>query len=183
MKVRMLFTTAGVALGAAACHHAGPQALSPAPVPAPQVAQTYPAAKTTGPAAQPAKANPAPALTSWGVAAADSASLADRIHFAFDSSSLSPQDITELQAKRQVLAANPSLRIEIDGNCDERGSEEYNLALGERRAAAAKRWLMAYGIAENRITVKSYGEERPLDSGHNETAWAANRRDDFLVLR
>ncbi|MFI5207852.1 MAG: OmpA family protein, partial [Gemmatimonadales bacterium] len=122
-------------------------------------------------------------ITSWGLARHDSTMLADRLHFAFDESDLTPEDLAELDAKRQVLVAHPSLVIQIVGNADERGPDEYNLALGERRAAAAKRWLLAAGIAESRISIVSWGEEHPLDPAHNEAAWAQNRRDEFLVMR
>ena len=119
--------------------------------------------------------------TVWDLGRPDSAALADQLHFGFNLSDLTPADLQELEAKRLVLAAHPDLTIQIAGNCDERGPEEYNLALGERRAAAAKRWLVAAGIAASRIGIVSYGEERPLDPGHNEAAWSKNRRDDFVV--
>jgi len=82
-----------------------------------------------------------------------------------------------------VLAAHPRLEIRITGNCDERGSTEYNLALGERRAASAKRYLLAHGVAAARVEIVSYGKEHPLDPGHDEGAWAKNRRDDFVVTK
>jgi peptidoglycan-associated lipoprotein len=79
------------------------------------------------------------------------------------------------------MAANPNLKIQISGHADERGSDEYNLALGNRRAAAAKRYLENKGIDGSRIDVVSYGEERPLNQGHDEAAYAQNRRDEFQV--
>jgi peptidoglycan-associated lipoprotein len=86
-----------------------------------------------------------------------------------------------LDRKAAILAANSSVRLRISGHADERGSDEYNLALGNRRAAAAKRYLTGKGVADNRIEVVSYGEERPANPGHDESAWAENRRDDFEV--
>src|SRR5205807_5871502 len=77
---------------------------------------------------------------------------------------------------------NPGLRIRISGHCDERGSDEYNLALGNRRATAAKQYVVSHGIDAGRIETVSYGEERPLASGHDEEAWAQNRRDEFEIL-
>jgi len=74
------------------------------------------------------------------------------------------------------------LRLVIEGHCDERGTEEYNLALGERRARAAYEFLILLGVESNRMQIVSYGEEFPADPGHNETAWAKNRRDEFKVL-
>jgi len=118
-----------------------------------------------------------------GLAPADAAELADAIHFDYNKADLRPADQTKLDRKLQLLQAHPRLEIQIAGNCDERGSVEYNLALGERRAAAAKRYLVAHGIAATRIAVVSYGEERPVDPGHTEEAWAKNRRDDFVATR
>ena len=77
------------------------------------------------------------------------------------------------------MNANPALTLRISGHADERGSDEYNLALGNRRAAAAKRYLVSRGIADGRITVVSYGEERPLNPASTEAAWAQNRRAEF----
>jgi len=126
---------------------------------------------------------PEPMLSSWGLAGADSIGLADRLHFQFDMADLSADDLRKLEIKRQVLAAHADLRIEIAGNADERGADEYNLALGLRRAAAAHRWLVAHGIDASRISIVSYGEERPLNPGHDDDAWRQNRRADFLVTR
>jgi peptidoglycan-associated lipoprotein len=116
-----------------------------------------------------------------GLTATEAATLADVVHFDFDRADLTAEDQATLDRKMQVLAAHPRVTLRIAGNCDERGSEEYNLALGERRAAAAKRYLEAHGVAGDRIAIVSYGKERPLDPGHDEAAWARNRRDDFVV--
>lgn len=115
--------------------------------------------------------------------AADDSVMAERLHFDYNKSDLKAPDLVLLQQKLAIMQANPQMVVQIAGNCDERGSVEYNMALGERRAAAAMRWLTAHGIATDRITIVSYGEERPLDSGHDEEAWAKNRRDDFVVTR
>ncbi len=120
---------------------------------------------------------------STGLDAADAAMMAERVHFDFDKATLTGADVATLQQKLQILQAHPQLVVQIAGNCDERGSEEYNLALGERRASAAKRWLTAHGVADGRITITSYGKERPLNPGHDDAAWAQNRRDDFVVTR
>lgn len=130
-----------------------------------------------------AAADTAPVSAASGLAPADSAALADPIHFAYNAAEVQRDDQARLDHKLPVLAAHPRLEIRIAGNCDERGSDEYNLALGERRAAAAKRYLVAHGVAAARIGIVSYGEEHPLDPGHNEGAWAKNRRDDFVVSR
>jgi peptidoglycan-associated lipoprotein len=101
------------------------------------------------------------------------------IHFDFDKSDLRDDARATLDAKVPVLTANPDVTIRIAGNTDERGSVEYNIALGQRRAASAKRYLTERGIAATRIETISYGEGRPIADGHDENAWAQNRRDEF----
>ncbi len=86
-----------------------------------------------------------------------------------------------LSQNGKSLMENPTVTIRIEGNCDERGTEQYNMALGAKRAQSAKDYLMTYGIDASRMTTISYGKERPLALGHNEEAWAKNRRDDFVV--
>jgi len=108
--------------------------------------------------------------------------LATMIHFEFNKAEIQGGDQTLLDQKIAILQKNPGLRIQIAGNCDERGSQEYNLALGNRRANAAKQYLVTHGIDAGRIETVSNGEERPLDAGHTEDAWAKNRRDEFSIL-
>jgi peptidoglycan-associated lipoprotein len=105
----------------------------------------------------------------------------DPIHFDYDRYNLTGQAIAILSDNAEILMDNPDLEITIEGNCDERGTEEYNLALGEKRALAARDFLVNFGIAKSRISVISYGEERPVDPRQNEEAWAKNRRDEFVV--
>ncbi|WP_369819141.1 peptidoglycan-associated lipoprotein Pal [Novosphingobium sp. FSW06-99] len=100
----------------------------------------------------------------------------DTIHFAFDKSDIDQQAVEALQAQAHWLQRYPAKRATIEGHCDERGTREYNLALGERRATAAKNYLIQLGVAANRINVISYGKERPVDPASNEEAWAKNRR-------
>ena len=108
--------------------------------------------------------------------------LATMIHFDYDKALIRGGDAGVLDQKVAILQANPALRIRISGHCDERGSDEYNLALGNRRATAAKQYVVSHGIDGGRIETVSYGEERPLASGHDEDAWAQNRRDEFEIL-
>jgi|SRR5688572_6519349 peptidoglycan-associated lipoprotein len=108
--------------------------------------------------------------------------LANLIHFEYDRADIRPEDQGVLDWKARLLQANPTMTIRISGHADERGSDEYNLALSNRRAAAAKRYLVNKGIAESRISIDAYGEERPLDTGSTEEAWARNRRDEFLIV-
>jgi peptidoglycan-associated lipoprotein len=107
--------------------------------------------------------------------------LNELIHFEFDKSRLLPEAKAILRVKAEWLKANPEARAIIEGHCDERGTNEYNLALGDRRAQSAKTYLVDLGIAAERLTCISYGEERPLDPGHNEAAWAKNRRAQFVL--
>jgi len=100
------------------------------------------------------------------------------LHFGFDDANLTDADRSILATEGAYLIKNTD-RVEVEGNCDERGSVEYNLALGERRAKAAKEYLTTYGIPGSRITTISFGKERPVDPGHDEAAWAKNRRDHF----
>jgi len=121
--------------------------------------------------------------TASGLSRADDAVLSTMIHFEFNRADLTSDAQRALDAKIALLRANPRLEIQIAGHCDERGPDEYNLALGNRRAASAKRYLVSHGIAAGRISIISYGEERPLDPGHTEDAWAKNRRDEFSATR
>jgi len=103
------------------------------------------------------------------------------IHFEFDKSTLTPAAQDSLLRKAEWLREHSDATITIEGNCDERGTNEYNLALGDRRAESAKAFLVDLGIDAARISTISYGEERPIDPRHNEEAWAKNRRDHFVV--
>ena len=132
---------------------------------------------------QRAQADSVAAAVRSGLAPADSAVLAEAVHFDYDKADLQAADLPKLDRKLAIFQAHPRLEVQVAGNCDERGSDEYNLALGERRAAAAKRYLVAHGVAADHIAIVSYGKERPLDPGHTEDAWAKNRRDDFVVTR
>ena len=103
------------------------------------------------------------------------------IHFDYDQADVRAGDMAILDRKAAILGANPGVRVRISGHADERGSDEYNLALGMRRAAAAKRYLENKGVDGARVEVISYGEERPLSMGQDESSWANNRRDEFEV--
>lgn len=107
--------------------------------------------------------------------------IAERVHFDFDKSDIRPDAEEVLQRKVSVLREYPGVTLNIEGHCDERGSNEYNLALGQRRAEAVRRYLMSYGIDQSRFGTISYGEERPVARASNEDAWAQNRRAEFVV--
>jgi peptidoglycan-associated lipoprotein len=145
---------------------------TPAPAPAPAPAPVAPA-----PVAPPTTA-PAPPAPPKEYRANDALK---PIHFAFDKSDIRPADAQIMDATAAYLKANPNQLVLIEGHCDERGTSEYNLALGERRAKAAMNYLVANGIEAARITTISYGKERPLCTEHNEACWSQNRNDTFLT--
>ena len=109
-------------------------------------------------------------------------SLLKDIYFDFDKYDVRSQDAETLKQNAALLTKYPNVKIQVEGHCDERGTQEYNLALGERRANAAKRYLASLGIPSDRVSIISYGEERPFDPGHTEEAWAKNRRAHFVIL-
>jgi peptidoglycan-associated lipoprotein len=104
------------------------------------------------------------------------------IHFDFDKYDIRPGDTEILKENAALLTKHPTVKIQIEGHCDEKGTVEYNLALGERRANSTKKYLTSLGISPDRISTISYGKERPADPGHNEEAWAKNRRAHTIIL-
>ena len=106
----------------------------------------------------------------------------DKIYFDFDSYKLSDAARSNLAKNAELLKKDSAGKVRIEGNCDERGSDEYNLALGEKRAKAAMQYLVTSGIPAERLSVISYGKEKPADPGHDDAAWAKNRRDEFVVI-
>jgi peptidoglycan-associated lipoprotein len=108
---------------------------------------------------------------------------ADTVHFDFDSSVIKASEKPKVSAVADYLKANPGKAVRIEGNCDERGTEEYNRALGERRALAVREELISLGIGPTEVDTKSWGKDNPAnDQGHDEAAWKQNRRDDFITL-
>jgi peptidoglycan-associated lipoprotein len=106
----------------------------------------------------------------------------EKIFFDFDSYTLTTIARDTLAKNSEVMKKKAGVKIRIEGHCDERGSDEYNLALGEKRAKSAMQYLQTMGVPAERLAVISYGKEKPADLGHGETAWAKNRRDEFLLL-
>jgi peptidoglycan-associated lipoprotein len=103
------------------------------------------------------------------------------VFFGFNSSVLNTSTRETLNANAEFLKANPSVEVQVEGHCDERGGVQYNLALGERRAASVKEYLVAMGVSSSRISTISFGKERPVAFGHDEGAWGQNRRGNFVV--
>jgi len=179
-------------LAAGACYH--PPAAKPAPQVAPVVDNSAADARARAEAARRDSIARAEAAQRDAAAraeadrrardAAESArsAITARIFFDFDHDELSPEAIATLAAKVPVLQAHPDVHLRIEGNADDRGSDEYNLALGQRRAAAARRYLASRGISEARLEVVSFGEERPACKDEAEPCWHQNRRDEFEIL-
>ncbi len=103
------------------------------------------------------------------------------VYYDFDSSDIRDDQVERIEVNGKYLNDNGDVNIRVEGNCDPRGTNEYNMALGERRALSAKKYLTNLGVAESRMTTISYGEEKILLHGHDELSWAQNRRSDFVV--
>ena len=165
-----------------------PPAPEPAPVAAPAPPPPVVAPKTDDDAARrKAEADAEAARKAAAEAArmakfkADAEAALKDINFEFDKSDIRDLDKPKLQAIADFLKAYPDVKLQIAGNCDERGTVEYNLALGERRAAAAQSYLVGLGVADGRLSTISYGKERPKATGHDEQSWMINRNDQFSM--
>lgn len=120
-------------------------------------------------------------LTGRAAQVTDAQSRLQAAYFEYDAFDLSSSAQEALRQNAKIIEQYPDVKIQIQGNCDERGSEEYNLALGDKRARSARDYLVNLGISPDRLTTISFGEERPVDPGHDDTAWAKNRRDEFVA--
>ncbi|MES2125298.1 MAG: OmpA family protein [Gemmatimonadota bacterium] len=170
----------GLATTVGACGKKADPNMTPAPVPS-----STPAATTPPPAPSSANADSvarAEAARREAERAALVNQLAETIHFDYDQFAIGADDTGRLDRKAAILKANPSLRIRVTGHADERGSDEYNLALGMRRAIAAKDYLVRLGVDASRIEVASLGREVPVDPSPTEAAYAKNRRDEFEAI-
>lgn len=175
-----------------ACHH-NPPASAPAPVTQASGPNADSLARAQADAARRAAEDAARRRAADSAAAAAAAArnrsnagalaatLTAMVHFDYDQAELRPGDRAILDAKVPILQANSGVMIRIAGHTDERGSDEYNLALGQRRAAAVKAYLVQRGIADSRIATASYGEEHPIAQGNDESAWSQNRRAEFDI--
>ena len=152
--------------------------------PAATTAQNQAPLVTTRPEPTPVREEPIAAKNSDAATiAAEVQRQLEKVYFDFDSATLSDAARRSISANAALLTRNPGVKVRVEGNCDERGSDEYNLAIGERRAKAAAQYLQSLGIGAERIATLSYGKEKPADPGHDEAAWAKNRRDEFNVVR
>lgn len=128
-----------------------------------------------------AGSNPGLSLELRGDSDSGTAGGLQTVYFAFDSSTLGTDAQDSLKANAEFLKTNTTVDVQVEGHCDERGGIQYNLALGERRAKAVRDYLVALGVAKARISVVSYGKEKPSAFGHDEAAWGKNRRGNFVV--
>jgi peptidoglycan-associated lipoprotein len=176
LKMRSFITLAllGTTLAIAGCA-SQPKAEAPVPVAT---------APVTAP--RPAPVAPAPTPTASGPVAGSKADFqakaTDRVYFALDQYTLSDQSRTALQGQAAWLKQYPNVRVQIEGNADERGTREYNIALGQRRADSVKTYLSSLGVSGSRVDTISYGKDRPIDPGHGEDAWSKNRNAHTNVV-
>ncbi len=181
-----------VVLSAGACHKSVPPVENPAPPPAaatpgPTLAAPGKPPAPPEPVKEPVVAAPAPIVedkvSSASLDEINRNSPLKPVFFGYDQSDVSAEGQKALDANADVLKRNPGWIVTIEGHCDERGTAEYNLALGERRANAARAYLVSLGIPADRLRTVSYGKEFPFDPGHDEAAWARNRRAHFVVTQ
>ena len=175
-----------LALGAAGCSKKKPPVARPIPPPPPPTEETVtppsepaaPTAETTPPAPSPVAED---SIASGSLDEINKNSPLKPVFFGLDASDVDAAGQKVLEANAEVLKRYPSWQISIEGHCDERGTAEYNLALGERRALAARNYLVSLGVAADRVKTVSSGKEFPFDPGHTEDAWAKNRRAHFVL--
>ena len=182
-KSRSAAIVIGLVVFVGACHKTKPPVAKPMPPPptAPQPAAKPPLPPEPTVEAQPVPAEPTPTETNLSLDEINKNSPFQPVFFALDSYEVDGTGQTALNADAAILKKNPSWVITIEGHCDERGTAEYNLALGEKRALAAKTYLLSLGIPADRLRTVSYGKEFPFDPGHDEGAWSKNRRAHFVV--
>jgi len=193
MRTRSAATTAALlalfalaALAGAACHHNTPPVARPAPPPpANQTPGTNRPPAPPEPVSEPPIVPPEPAREDTIAAASlddlNRNSPIKPVFFEYDSAEVDAAGQAVLDADAAILKKYPTWAVTIEGHCDERGTAEYNLALGERRAVAARTYLVSLGISADRLRTVSYGKEFPFDPGHDEAAWSKNRRAHFVI--
>jgi peptidoglycan-associated lipoprotein len=174
-----------LAIGVAACGKKKPPVARPIPPPPPPTEQPMTPPEPAPPTAEAPPSPPAPvaedAIASGSLDEINKNSPLKPVFFGLDASEVDAAGQKVLEANADVLKRYSSWQISIEGHCDERGPAEYNLALGERRALAARNYLVSLGVAADRVKTVSYGKEFPFDPGHTESAWAKNRRAHFVL--
>ena len=175
MRTLALAVSAALIAGCATTESSTPT--DPAPVAAPQSqSQPQPQARGSAPQAPQARAQQRAATA----AAPSERDLKKSVYYAFDGYDVKPEYRTLVEQHARFLRDNPSAKIVVEGNADERGSREYNVALGQKRAESVMKMMVVLGARANQIEAVSYGEEKPRLAGHDESAWAENRRSDFV---
>lgn len=187
MKIRflgILLVTAFVALSLSGCgcFMQAQKGEAPPPKPPEQQKLVAPEEKKVVPVPPPAAPPPPPPPVAPAPVVVAAPTL-NNIYFDFDRYNIRPGDAEILKKNLDWFKANPSTKARIEGNCDERGTVEYNLALGQKRADAAKNYLVGLGVDGKRLDTISYGKERPVCTEHNEACWAQNRRDAFVPIK
>jgi peptidoglycan-associated lipoprotein len=165
------------AIGGCASHPKPPPSPPPPPPPSAVAPQGPPGGEYAAPPSGEVAAAPLPGTVQDFVV-----NVGDRVYFDYDQSEIRPDARPILRAQADWLARYPQVLVRIEGNCDERGTREYNFALGARRADAVREFLIVHGDNADRITTVSYGKERPIDPGHDEAAWAKNRNAHAAIV-
>ena len=187
MKLRHVVVLAMVGIALGACRRREPPPVAPAPGPdtaainAAERARQDSIARARAAAEAEAAAREAEARARAAEIARVRESLTEVVYFEYDSEQLTSDTESRLQRKIAILRANSGLQVRVEGHADERGSTEYNLALGQRRAESVRNYLANYGIGADRVTTLSYGEERPVAMGEGEAVWRQNRRAEFVL--
>lgn len=182
---RALMAVTLLSLVVAGCGKKPPPVARPMPVPPPGQPTTARPPAPPEPVAEPTVVPPEPIredpVSGRSLDDLNRESPLKPVFFALDSAEISPDSQNALNANAEILKRYGTWTVTIEGHCDERGTAEYNLALGERRAVSARTYLVSLGIAADRLRTVSYGKEFPFDAGHDETAWAKNRRAHFVI--
>ena len=184
-SVAVLTALVVVSLALGGCAPKKPPVARPLPPPPPTTPEAPPPPAPPAPVAERPVVTPPPIaedpMASRSIDDLNRDSPMRIVYFGYDSAELSAEARAALDANAAVLKKYPAWTVTIEGHCDERGTAEYNLALGERRAAAAQSYLVALGVPASRVKTVSYGKEFPFDPGHDEAAWAKNRRAHFVI--
>lgn len=187
MRTLVLVSSAVVVgLGVAGCHHRVPAAAVPQTAPPVAAVRTPPPAPAPAPAVRARSESPAPLsddelFRRKSLAEINAERPLGDVFFEYQKDEIRDEGRAVLQQDATWLARHPSTRINIEGHCDERGTAEYNLALGSRRAEAVRSYLVTLGVSNDRLMVMSYGKEAPFCTGDSETCWSQNRRDHFII--
>ena len=168
-SMKTTFTSFAIAVLAGCASQSTPES-SPAPAPAPTASASTSSARSTSNT----NVTATPTRTSYAMPAARS------VYYEFDKAEIKTEGVKTIEANSQYLRAHPEVKVKVEGNADERGSREYNLALGQRRADAVMKRMTILGIPADRIETVSFGKEKPKATGHDESAWSENRRSDIV---